>query len=769
MLNSLVFWLLIAFIALLGGFCVFLLLRLRQTSFLPLYLGYSMQNAKQAMYLDFFRARPPFKHNQQLDWRHVFAENKALNKILLPLEIQSLEETIRHHSWENPLFGWYKSPENQAILTIVYQNQSGYWLMVLSQPDLSNFYHQLHQYQYILNNLPLPIWARQADLKITYCNQAYANIVGRDLMSVMQEQLEILPNQQGNHLKQLAQRSLNFGLSQSESQYIVFNGKRLLFDIHELVVSDHFMKKQMATVGYGNDVTALEDLQNRLSQQIGAHAETLENLDTGIAIYSGDGRIRFFNKAYTQIFALSNDFLDKNPVIAEVLEQLRHTRRIPEQVDFVQYKKDVSKIFLSVVARHQELWHLSDGSTLRLQITPHPFGGILMQVDDVTDRLTLERSYNTLIDVQRASLDHLHEAVAVFGSDGRLKLANATYRKDWHSENLFSSATPHISEVAARFQEKLLPVTEKSTPHQSTEIQEVVSLITNGQSKQGQAELKDGRVFQYAVEPLPDGSSLFSYLDISDSFRAAEALKQRNEALETADKMKTAFLANVSYELRTPLNAIVGFGEMLQNGYAGQLNAAQQKMMITMMQASTQLTKLIDDVLDITAIEAGYLDLTRTSVNLSKLLDIAVQTHQPIAQLRQITIQVTNQINQAWTYGDEKRLLQVITVFLTNAIQRSPLNGLITVTLNSQLGLLVLSFTDQGTPLSSQEQQGLFEKFVATETRKKPGAAQLSLALARQLVLLHQGSISVASSSTTTITCNLPDQRLEGDKTSNLR
>ena len=110
---------------------------------------------------------------------------------------------------------------------------------------------------------------------------------------------------------------------------------------------------------------------------------------------------------------------------------MRELRRLPEVADFRAFKYEWLRIFTSLIEPQQELMHLPDGRTLLLSISPHPFGGLTFVYEDVTDRLALERSCNTLTQVRRATLDHLFEGIAVYGSDGRLKLCNPAYLAIW--------------------------------------------------------------------------------------------------------------------------------------------------------------------------------------------------------------------------------------------------------------------------------------------------------------------------------------------------
>ena len=129
-----------------------------------------------------------------------------------------------------------------------------------------------------------------------------------------------------------------------------------------------------------------------------------------------------------------------------MLDQLRAARKLPEKQDFRQWKAALHEAYRAIEAKEHE-WHLPDGRTLRVVTTPNPEGGVIYLFDDVTERLDLERRYDALIRVQGETLDNLAEAVAVFGSDGRLRLFNPAFARMWQLDPAALAERPHIEAV----------------------------------------------------------------------------------------------------------------------------------------------------------------------------------------------------------------------------------------------------------------------------------------------------------------------------------
>ena len=228
-----------------------------------------------------------------------------------------------------------------------------------------------------------------------------------------------------------------------------------------------------------------------------------------------------------------------------------------------------------------------------------------------------------LLRVRAATFDNLFEAISVFASDGRLYLWNRRFRDVWDLEEERLTEHPRVDELVPAMARKLV------NPTAAAQIREMVRHTTNErQPANGRISLTDGRHFEFAAVPLPDGNALFTMVDVTDSTRIQEALRERATALEQADRIKTDFVANVSYELRTPLTSIGGFAEMLAGGYAGKLAPAAADYVDAILEAVARLSKLIDDVLALTQGEASVTPMERERIDLAGLCRMAIEAMQ---------------------------------------------------------------------------------------------------------------------------------------------
>jgi signal transduction histidine kinase len=594
-----------------------------------------------------------------------------------------------------------------------------------------------------LDMLPFPVWLRRGpELALSFVNRAFLAASGGTLDSALGTNFAFDRSE-----KDLAGAARGEGTSMEAKRFAVLGGHRraLAFALSPLPDGN--------VVGSALDITELSEADARLQQHLDAHADTLDRLATAVAIFGPDRKLIFYNRAYVRLWELPENWLDAHPTEGEILDRLRELRRLPEQPDFRAWRQARLKMFERLDDHPEELWHLPGGKTLRVVTQPHPFGGLIFLYEDVSDQLRLESSYNTLIKVQKATLDTLQEGVAVFGPDGKLKLYNAAFTRIWRLEPADLKGEPHLRRIAeicaGRFgQDRVWDIVTGA----------VTSAGSERRREWGEAERSDGAIISLSIAPLPDGATLASFVDVTDRFRIETALRERNEALEASDKLKSEFVKRVSYELRTPLNSILGFAEMMQRGTAGPMSERQGEYMDAILKASNALRDLINDVLDLSQIEAGAMELDLEKIDLHALLSSMIEHARDWAEKIGLTLVLDCREDVGSFVGDGRRLRQVIFNLISNAFKYTPKGG--RVTLAGEISGEDVRFfvADTGAGVAPDVMPLAFERFSAKGAAVARAGAGLGLALVNRFVELHHGWVELESNigKGTKVTCHLP-------------
>ncbi|MGB1539437.1 MAG: PAS-domain containing protein, partial [Rickettsiales bacterium] len=590
---------------------------------------------------------------------------------------------------------------------------------------------ELRQFSSLLNLAPFPIWRRTADMAIQYCNLSYHALLEEVPERVQEEHPFELSAQAG----QLGQRALDEKHTVSERRHMVVEGSRRLYEVFEIPDMD-----LGGTVGFAIDVTKQEEVEEELRRQDGAHADLLEASNMATAIFGADKKLKFYNSAFMALWKLDEAWLEGEPSYSELLELLREKRRMSEVANFPAFKQQRLKLFTDLMEPHEEIAQLPDGKVLRVLIIPHALGGLIFSYEDVTDKMALESSYNTLIAVQRETLDNLHEGVAVFGEDGRLRLSNPVYQKLWGMQQNFLDTEPHIGEV--------LEATRAYYSYQDwDEFKErMMAQLHVRKMNYQRIERTDGSVIDWSTVPLPDGATLITYFDVTDSTLVERSLIEKNEALRDADHLKTEFLLSVSYELRSPLTSITGFARMLKDNYFGKLNDKQAEYVEAIYDSASQLGQLINNILDLASLEAGYMRLEITDFNVKETLEDVFKRVEARTENhdQKFTLKCPKNIGQL--QADESRIKQVLMNLLNNAVNFTPAKGKITLGATADEGdNIVLWVEDTGAGIPKEEQTSVFERFRGGAVRTKNSGAGLGLATVKNFIELHGGRVELES------------------------
>ena len=608
--------------------------------------------------------------------------------------------------------------------------------------------HQLEQLQAAFHALPQPRWLRDKNGEIIWINQAYSDAAGLTVSTILNEQKELpastrkLKDKKDVPLSpgpELAARALSSGEKQETQAHINIGGKRLLMKIIEMPLSELNM-----TLGLCEDISRTEELETALKRYQASNIELLEQLRTAIAIYSDDARIEFYNSAFAQLWGLEDGWLNTKPKLGEIMEKLRETRRLPEQADFRKFKQSWLDMFTTLIGPHDDMLYLPDGSALRMLVVPHSMGGIMMTFEDVTSRLELESSYNTLIAVQKETLDNLGEAVAVYGGDGRLKLWNPAFGRLWNLNPEDLDGKPHISKIVEKLSGFFTP---EEWPKRK---EELTAKALDRMMHEGRLKRANKTLIDFTTVPLPDGGVLITYIDVTDTVRVENALREKNAALEAAEQLKLDFLANVSYQLRTPLNAIMGFNEILDQEYFGKLNDKQKEYTRDTRKASEQLLDLINDILDLATLEAGYMTLQREDISIYDFVSNIQKRVSDWARKAEIEVHIKCAKNIGKLSADEKRLKQAIINVIRNAINFTPAHGEIMLCAKRKKEGIEFKVQDTGVGIRKEDKLRIFEPFERAgigeaNSKRAHSGAGLGLSLVKNIIALHGGDVSLES------------------------
>jgi len=220
----------------------------------------------------------------------------------------------------------------------------------------------------------------------------------------------------------------------------------------------------------------------------------------------------------------------------------------------------------------------------------------------------------------------------------------------------------------------------------------------------------------------------------------------KSRQLEVASQHKSEFLANMSHELRTPLNAVIGFSEVLTDRMFGELNEKQEEYLKDIHTSGQHLLSLISDILDLSKIEAGRMELELTEFHLPTAIENALMLVRERAGRRSLTLRTNIDDRLGQIQADERKVRQVVLNLLSNAIKFTPEGGHIEVGAVPKAGFVQVSVTDTGIGIAPEDQEKVFEEFrqVGTAAKKVEGTG-LGLALCRKFVELHGGKIWVKS------------------------
>lgn len=646
----------------------------------------------------------------------VIVTNSAQHKVALGLSCMMQEETPGQ--FKGFLIKFYNIQKTIAnISALEFENKS-------IRKDLANK-------NKILNSLPFPVWLRNPNLDIIYFNSKFSQIISEKTKYEL-DTIDINQNE-----RKLALKAKQTSVLQEEEKHLIVNGQRKLYHFQQIPTFDNWI------LGIAYDVTSKGKVLAELDRHISAQSDLLESTSSAIAIYDSDTKINFFNQAFVKLWEFDEKWLLSQPTYGQILDVLRQERKLPEQMNFQQFKKEQLDLFTNVVSTHNDFFYLPDGRALRIIVIQHAFGGLLFSYEDMTDRLALERSYKTLTAVQKETIDNLNEGILVVNESGKITISNAKFTQMWQINPKEMTPEIHINELL----QKMHILMHKHKDWLQFK-EHFIYLINIRKTKNIKIFRDDESTLDMLFAPLPDGATLVSFHDITDSILVEKSLMEKNQALQEADKLKTEFLANISYELRSPLTSIIGFSESLSKKYFGVLNDRQKEYIEFINNSSRYLMGLINDILDLASIDAGYMELEISKFDIYSALDGLVLLIRERIRENKLSFRFYCNKDIGYMFGDVLRIKQVIFKLVSNAIERSKEEGVIKLKVqkikNKNIYFIV---EDNGHTINLTDQKKIFEKFAHIENKRgsKKAHSGLGLAIVKSFIELHGGSVKFQS------------------------
>ncbi|MCA0424304.1 MAG: PAS-domain containing protein [Proteobacteria bacterium] len=573
----------------------------------------------------------------------------------------------------------------------------------------------------MLDDIPQPVWLRNRSGKLAWVNAAYVRAVeGTSAEDVIERSADLLESQTLQEISAARSR----GEAWRGKAQVVVAGDRRVMDVVDVASPGG------SSGGLAVDVTALDLMRRDFEEQSAAHVRTLDQMPTAIALFDASQRLVFYNRAFNMLWQLDPRFLKSGPTHMVLLDRLRDDGKLPEQTDFRAWKQGLQQSFQSNEPL-EDIWLLPGGRSLRVVTSPSTAGSVTYMFSDITEQMHLAQDYNRLAEMQGETLDALTEGVALFGSNGRLRLRNPAFASLWELDGAQLSADMHIDEVT-----RLCP---PETHAIWADLKSAVCGLGEARvNKTHELRTRAGKVLQLSLTPLPEGASLLTIEDVTSTVTAAKMLSERNQALESAAAFKSEFIHNVSFELRLPLTSVVGIAQLLATGTAGPLNERQRGYATDLMRATDAVLALINDILDLASIDSSGLDLKVGRVDLYKSIEEASTGLKDRLGGAGVNMRLRIAQNVGGVLGDERRIRQILFNLLANAVACSDPGDTVLLTADRSNDRIIIRTIDRGsTALTGDPGLGVDAK------RRMERGQNIRLSIVQSLVELHHGQLLV--------------------------
>lgn len=594
--------------------------------------------------------------------------------------------------------------------------------------------HDHHRLRDGLAALPLPIWLRDHDGGLIWTNRAYVTAVGGVSMRHVVDE--------GTYLIEPPPRRVvgddDVGVLHEDQVYAVSLGKRRAYQLYEARLED-------AVLGLVLDETERLDTEQRFHNDLDAQHSILNLLNTAVAIFGTEQKLTYYNDAYVELWGLDRSWLDQAPTDSEIFSRLLQEQRLPEEAGQRAWRNQFTALY-KALDPYEDWWYRPDGKVLRVYARPRLVGGVVYLYEDVSGEVELKSKYETINWVQRETLDNLRDAVALFGSNGRLTLSNKAFSRLWSLTPDQVENNPHIddiSEICRHNRAGLNAVWDALKPH-ITSLGARLSLDRQFTEDAESAMIESRRIIVTVTTlSLSAGDTLVTFADATSAVRYKELAEERNKLLETRDREKNDFIADTVYQLGAPLTSLMGFCELLRQAFAGPITPRQQDYLDNVTQAASQLHQLVTAFYDLTEIEQGSFKIDLQNIDIADVLRKLEAIRGDMAGHKQVNLQIRIPDQPLYVMADASKLFQIIFNIVSNAIEFSTAGQTIWIEAELRGSRVYCRVDDDGPRLSEEDYVDAFKR-EPSPTKSRFHGAGPGLSLVWHVLELQNGAIRIS-------------------------
>jgi PAS domain S-box-containing protein len=487
--------------------------------------------------------------------------------------------------------------------------------------------------------------------------------------------------------------------------------------------------------------TALRELTVRSEAR---YRELLDTAPDAMVVVANDGRIQLVNAQTDKMFGYARSELVGHDLEILIPERFRQGHAANLRAFFASPAARPMGVQLELFGRRK------DGTELPIEVSLSPLRGdhgvtVSATIRDISERKGLEAASKRMATRLASAVESIQDAFALFDEDDRLVLCNSIYRR------LIGESIR--GPVVGRSYEELLDawIHDIEFPDEAVRTrfrEERVACRRHDLAATFDVHMRDGRSLRVIDRRTAEGGIVKTIWDLTDDVEHAEELREARAAAEAASAAKSDFLSSMSHELRTPLNAILGFAQLLQRDKKEPLSERHKDRVGQIILGGQHLLRLIDDILDLSRIEAGGLSISTEPISVVEVLDEVKRTLEPMAEGQGIHIKVDALPPQLpMVTADRTRFAQILMNFGSNAIKYNRPAGSVTVTVSvPRPDRVRVAVRDTGMGIPADKQQKLFQPFQRAGQEFGPiQGTGIGLVITKRLAELMGGDVGFRS------------------------